>query len=36
MREHEEWVKIRDALERARRIRESRDVDESGSRKVNE
>jgi len=28
--------KIRDALERARRIRESRDVDESGSRKVNE
>jgi putative ATPase len=29
-------LKIRDALERARRIRESRDVDESGSRKVNE
>jgi putative ATPase len=29
-------TKIRDALERARRIRESRDVDESGSRKVNE
>jgi len=29
-------LKIRDALERARRIRESRDVDESESRKVNE
>jgi putative ATPase len=29
-------LKIRDALERARRIRERRDVDESGSRKVNE
>jgi putative ATPase len=29
-------AKIRDALERARRIRERRDVDESGSRKVNE